>query len=174
MAYDAQRENKQRAELCGPILSMILEKYKSEDVSENERIIDYHMTGYGFADTFDETSTEFNMYVSYMVTPYSENSTKWKGEDYNYISFATIKRVDDELVIESVREEPEYIDEFMEKYEEYLENNNSIETETSSIQGEDVNLESSTTINNIRYTVIGVFLIVFIVCSIVLFKTYKK
>ena len=97
----------------------LIEKYKTEEVSEEERIIDYTYTGYGVGIVEDETK-EYKCSISFIVTPYLDNGSVWqKGSQ---ICFAQFDRIDGELILRNISLTPENYEEFLEAFEEYQNN----------------------------------------------------
>jgi len=170
MADNWKNENKKREEAMDQALEVLLEKYKSDEVDENERIIDYHKTGFGLG---EEKDGKIDVTLGYVVTPYLENSSKWNS-NYSYTSFATLNNIDGEYSVESVRELPRGYDEFMDRYEEYLKSNDSESKETIVVNAENLNFENVNIIQNINFGIIGLCLVIFTFCAIFLFKNIKK
>lgn len=108
-------ENKKREVATKDALSTLLEKYKTEEVPEDERITDYMWRGYGVREIEDEL-TEFNCTIYFSVTPYLEENTKW--DESRQMCFAEFNRVDGELALKNISLTPEKYEEFIEAFEE--------------------------------------------------------
>ena len=115
-------ENKKREEATKEALSTLLEKYKTEEVSKEERITEYLYAGYGGFQVEDETK-EFKCTISFDVKPYSEENSIW--DKTRQVCFAEFDRIDGELILRKVYLVPEKYDEFKEAYNEYEKNEKS-------------------------------------------------
>lgn len=105
-----------RFEISQEALSQLLEKYKTEDVSEEERITDYMWCGLGGGIPDEQGKSKIT--IHFTVTPYTEENSIWKS-DFQYIAFAELSVVDKEYVVEKVSLEPENYNKFLERFEEY-------------------------------------------------------
>lgn len=109
--------NKKRQEASQNALVELMEKYKTDEVPEEERILDYNWCGGGY-DFSKEDEGILKATSDFTVIPYKEENSKWK-KDFRYIAFATFSIVDGEYVLEKVSLEPENYDKFLERFEEY-------------------------------------------------------
>lgn len=128
---DWRKENKKREEAFEKALTELLEKYKDENIPENERILDYRYLGFGTSSVEEEELLK--VYIGFIVTPYSSENTKW--EDSNNICFAEFSKVDGEYKLEWISLVPKNYDKFLERFEEYQKGlEDKVEVET--VQGE--------------------------------------
>lgn len=123
-AENVELSNKKRQEASNIVLSQLMEKYKTDEVSEEERIIDYQWCGGGY-DFSKENEGILSVTINFTVTPYLEENSEWK-KDFQYIAFAEFSVVDGEYVLQKVSLEPENYDKFLKKFEEYQENESEI------------------------------------------------
>lgn len=103
-------------EITQIILEQLLEKYKTEDVKEEERIIDYRWEGLGGGVPDEQGITKLT--INFTVIPYLEENSEWK-KDFRYIAFAQVSVENKEYKIDKISLEPENYDKFLEKFEEY-------------------------------------------------------
>lgn len=128
---DWRKENKKREEAFEKALTELLEKYKDENIPENERILDYRYLGFGTSSVEEEELLK--VYIGFIVMPYSSENTKW--EDSNNICFAEFSKVDGEYKLEWISLVPKNYDKFLERFEEYQKGlEDKVEVET--VQGE--------------------------------------
>lgn len=113
-------------------LSEYMEPYRSEDVPENERVLNYDYRGTLF-DYSKESEGIFKVSINFDVEPYSKENTIWRLED-NYI-FVEYSIVDGEYIVKNISETPENYDKFLERFEEYKKNG-YVTTETQAVQGD--------------------------------------
>ncbi|MBQ7410760.1 MAG: hypothetical protein IJW20_05215 [Clostridia bacterium] len=169
---DYNVENKKRAEATEKALTTLLEKYKTEEVSEEERITDYYYTGYGLSEMEDET-IELKCTISFVVTPYLEENSIWeKGSQRCYASF---DRIDGELILKNISLTPENHEKFLEAFEEYEKKQESI-IETTGVPAEASYVTSENKIeelSNIIFIVSAIILVIAIV-KIIVFKLKNK
>lgn len=123
---DVQALNKKREEASVKSLEELMEKYKTDEVPEEERIIDYQWCGGGY-DFTKEDEGIFSVTNNFTVTPYLEENSVWK-KDFRYISFAEFSVVDGEYILKNVSLKPENYDKFLERFEEYQKNKGQNET----------------------------------------------
>ncbi len=116
--------NKKRQEASQNALLELMEKYKTDEVPEEERIMDYNWCGGGY-DFSKEDQGVFKATADFMVTPYMEENSKWK-KDFRYMAFEKFSIVNGEYVLETVSLEPENYDKFLERFEEYQKNGEEI------------------------------------------------
>lgn len=128
---DWRKENKKREEAFEKALTELLEKYKDENIPENERILDYRYLGFGTSSVEEEELLK--VHIGFIVMPYSSENTKW--EDSNNICFAEFSKVDGEYKLEWISLVPKNYDKFLERFEEYQKGlEDKVEVET--VQGE--------------------------------------
>lgn len=116
-----------RFEISQLALTELLERYKTDEVLEKERIIDYRWCGMSGGIADDQGIIK--MSINFTVTPYLEENSMWKN-DFQYIAFTELSVDNKEYVVEKVFLKPENYDKFLEKFEEYQKN----ESETVEIQ----------------------------------------
>ena len=166
-------ENKKRSDAAKEALTELLEKYKTEEVSEEERIIDYTYTGYGVGIVEDETK-EFKCSISFIVTPYLDNGSIWqKGSQ---ICFAQFDRIDGELILRNISLTPENYEEFLEAFEEY-QNNKSNTDEMIVVPNNvknNINVNSSKIDELGDYIFIGSAIVLLVVVSCFIISKIKK
>lgn len=114
---DVELSNKKRQEASQNALVELMEKYKTDEVSEEERILDYTWCGGGY-DFSKEDQGIFKATCNFTVTPYKEENSIWK-KDFRYVAFAKFSIVDGEYILDKVSLEPENYDNFLERFEEY-------------------------------------------------------
>lgn len=119
-----------RFEASNSALTQLMEKYKTEEVSE-ERISDYMWCGMGGGFNQDEQD-KIAITIHFTVTPYLEENSVWK-KDFQYIAFAELSIINKEYVVEKVSLKPENYDKFLERFEEYKK---SETVEIEAVQGE--------------------------------------
>lgn len=139
-------ENKKREEATQKALSTLLEKYKTEEVPEEERILEYRWNGYGVRKIEDET-TEFNCTINFSVTPYLDENSVW--DDSREMCFAEFDRIDGELVLRNISLEPEEYDEFVKAFEEYEKKQEDVVEITGVLPEESMNLENENQIDKL-------------------------
>lgn len=119
---DYDLSNKMRQEASEKALAQLMEKYKTDEVSEEQRILDYVWCG-GSYDFSKESEGILSITINFFVTPYLEENSVWK-KDFRNIAFAECSVVDGEYKIERVSLKPENYDKFLERFEEYEKNVN--------------------------------------------------
>ena len=169
---DYNVENKKRAEATEKALNEFLEKYKTEEVSEEERITDYYYTGYGLSEMEDET-TELKCTISFVVTPYlKENSTWEKGSQRCYASF---DRIDGELILRDISLTPENYEKFLEAFEEYEKNKES-SVEVTGIPADASYVATRNKIDELSDIIFvgSAIVLLIVIVTIIIFKIKKK
>ena len=146
-----------------------MQKYKTEEVPENERITDYQISGYNGGKIIDG---KLKTTIDFSVTPVSED-TIWNPN--GNMAFFTFDIVDGEYVFESASLYPEKYDEFMEAFEEYEKNKETI-VEPTGIPAEKSYVASENKIDELsNYIFIGsAIILVTVIFGILVFKLTKK
>lgn len=140
---DWDKEHKKIEKLYYESLENWMQKYKTEEVPENERITDYQISGYNGGKIIDG---KLKTTIDFSVTPVSEN-TIWNPN--GNMAFFTFDIVDGEYIFESASLYPEKYDEFMEAFEEYEKNQETIVEPTGTLPEESMNLESKNEIDKL-------------------------
>lgn len=162
--------NKKRQEASNSALVELMEKYKTDEVSEEERILDYTWCGGGY-DFSKEDEGIFKATCNFTVTPYKEENSIWK-KDFRYVAFAKFSIVDGEYILDKVSLEPENYDKFLEKFEEYQ--NSELETvelqTVSAEKTEDLKTNQIEKMSNIIFIsssiVLGIVILIVIVTKL--------
>lgn len=113
-----------RREASNIALAQLMEKYKTDEVSDEEKIIDYKWCGCGFDFRMEEQGI-LKVTINYTVTPYLEENSIWK-KDFQYIAFAECSIGDGEYIVEKTSLKPENYDKFLERFEEYQRNQTEV------------------------------------------------
>lgn len=177
LAYeDYDTGNRKRKEAGENALVEFLEKYKTEEVSEEERIIDYTNCGASY-DFTKEGENIIGINVSFTVTPYLEGNSIWK-KDFINICFMEFSIENDEYVLQKISLKPEKYDKFLERFEQYKQNGNVEKTtvEIETVQGEkNENLKSSRIeeMSNTIFTTSAALLLI-VILSVVLKMVLKR
>lgn len=116
-----------RFEASEKALAEVLEKYKTDEVPEEERINDYKWCGMGGGIPDEQGNAKIT--IHFTVTPTLEENSIWKN-DFQYIAFVELSVENKEYVIENVSLKPKNYDKFLERFEEYQ----NSETETVELQ----------------------------------------
>lgn len=140
---DWEKEHKKIEKLYYESLENWIQKYKTEEVPENERITDYQISGYNGGKIIDG---KLKTTIDFSVTPVSEN-TIWNPN--GNMAFFTFDIVDGEYIFESASLYPEKYDEFMEAFEEYEKNKETIVEPTGTLPEESMNLENENQIDKL-------------------------
>lgn len=158
-------ENKKREEATQDVLSTLLEKYKTEEVPEEERILEYRWNGYGVREMEDETK-EFKCTINFEVKPYLEENSNW--DKSRQMCFAEFDRIDGELVLRNISLTPENYDEFITAFEEYEKNEETIVELTGTLPEESMNLENEDEIDKLsNFIFVGSAIVLGIVILVV-------
>ena len=164
-------ENKKREKATEKALSTLLEKYKTEEVSE-ERILEYSWNGYGLRKIEDETK-EFNCVIHFDVIPYLDENSVWDAS--REMCFAEFDRIDGELVLKNISLKPEIYEEFMESFEEYEKNKES-GVEVTGVQADVSYVTRENKIDELSNIIFigSAIVLVIVVVTIIIFKVKKK
>ena len=160
-------KNKKIDDAVNKALSEYMEPYKSEDVPENERIINYFYSGGSFDYSKEESDGIFKASIEYDVEPYSAENTIWRLMD-NFL-FVEFNIVDGEYIVNKVSTTPENYDKFLERFEEYKKNG-AQNVETIAVQGEkneDLKSNQIETMSNIIFTISSVVFVIVILSVII-------
>ena len=165
-------ENKKREKATEEALSTLLEKYKTEEVPEEERILEYRWNGYGVRKIEDETR-EFKCVIHFDVTPYLDENSVWDAS--REMCFAEFDRINGELVLKNISLKPENYEEFMEAFEEY-EKNKEVGVETTGIPADASYVTSENKIDELTNIIFvgSTIVLVTVVVTIIIFKVKKK
>ena len=165
-------ENKKREKATEKALSTLLEKYKTEEVSDKERILEYSWNGYGLRKIEDETK-EFNCVIHFDVIPYLDENSVWDAS--REMCFAEFNRIDGELVLKNISLKPEIYEEFMESFEEYEKNKES-GVEVTGVQADVSYVTSENKIDELSNIIFigSAIVLVIVVVTIIIFKVKKK
>ena len=165
--------NKQSREILTKALEQYIEAFKDESVPEEERILDYSMSGYGVRDyAYNEVSTKYS--VRFQVTPVNKDNTIWLPK--NNIIFVDLNYENDEFTIERISDKPENWDKFVERYEEYKinsENNKPISEEKVAIVGKDTEFKNNQIVKMSNYIYIIGAVIIFSGILFIIVKVKK-
>ena len=173
-AIDYNKDKKKRKEVCQEALANYLEPFKSESVSEEERIVNYNFIGNSISYEDDE---KIKFSISFIVTPYSEENTIWETRRDNHC-FATFKIENGEYKLERISREPEKLEEFLEKFEEYKKTHPEIEkeeeTETQVISAKEDKYYGEEKIKRVSNGVFAISIIIFVASLIFSIRLIKK
>lgn len=176
-----------KSEIVKKAFSEWIETFKSEDVPENKRIIDYKTGTIGVREA---NENEIRASIEFIVTPVSEENTEWNygeaetkmidGHEWvvfqpNNICYVQLKNIDGEYQVEYIGETPEGYDEFAKRFEEYKKTHEQEEVENTQIQGEETeNQLANQEIEKISNTiVIGCSVILLIIMTFIIIKIVK-
>ena len=176
-----------KSEIVEKAFSEWIETFKSEDVPENKRIIDYKTGTIGVREA---NENEIRASIEFIVTPVSEENTQWNygeaetkmvdGHEWvvfqpNNICYVQLKNIDGEYQVEYIGETPEGYDEFAKRFEEYKKTHEQEEVENTQIQGEETeNQLANQEIEKISNTiVIGCLVILLIIMTFSIIKIVK-
>ena len=176
-----------KSEIVKKAFSEWIETFKSEDVPENKRIIDYKTGTIGVREA---NENEIRASIEFIVTPVSEENTEWNygeaetkmidGHEWvvfqpNNICYVQLKNIDGEYQVEYIGETPEGYDEFAKRFEEYKKTHEQEEVENTQIQGEETeNQLANQEIEKISNTiVIGCLVILLIIMTFSIIKIVK-
>ena len=177
-----------KSEIVKKAFSEWIETFKSEDVPENKRIIDYKTGTIGVREA---NENEIRASIEFIVIPVSEENTQWNygeaetkmvdGHEWvvfqpSNICYVQLKNIDGEYQVEYIGETPEGYDEFAKRFEEYKKAHSQEEVENIQIQGEETdnqlaNQEIEKMSNGI---VIGCSVILIVVICLVGVKVIKN
>lgn len=160
-------ENKKREKATENALSTLLEKYKTEEVPEEERILEYRWNGYGVKEIEDETK-EFKCVIHFDVTPYLNENSVWDAS--REMCFAEFDRIDGELVLKNISLKPDKYDEFLEAFEEKKIDNETM-VETTGVPADASYVASENKIDelsNIIFIGSAIILVIVVLISVIL------
>lgn len=141
-------DSNERSRIIEDIFEEWIEGYKSEEIPENSRIIDYQLNTLGIRTISDN---EYIADIEFVVTPVSIENTEWNygepeiglwgGHEFIWyvktnICYIKIKVEDGQHQVEYIGETPEGYDEFAKRFEEYKKTHSQEEVENIQIQGE--------------------------------------
>ena len=141
-------DSNERSRIIEDIFEEWIEGYKSEEIPENRRIIDYQLNTLGIRTISDN---EYIADIEFVVTPVSIENTEWNygepeiglwgGHEFIWyvktnICYIKIKVEDGQQQVEYIGETPEGYDEFAKRFEEYKKTHSQEEVENIQIQGE--------------------------------------
>ena len=171
-AIDYNKDKKKRKEACQEALGNYLEPFKSENVPEAERIINYNFIGNSISYEDDE---KIKFSISFIVTPYSEENTIWETRRDNHC-FATFKIENGEYKLVRISKEPEKLEEFLEKFEEYKKSHpeKEEETETQVISAKEDKYYGEEKIKRVSNGVFAISIIIFVASLIFSIRLIKK
>ena len=166
---DWEKEHKKIEKLYYESLENWIQKYKTEEVAENERITDYQIAGYNGGKIIDG---KLKTTIDFSVTPVSEN-TIWNPN--GNMAFFTFDIVDGEYIFESASLYPEKYDEFMEAFEEYEKNKESA-VEVTGIPADVSYVANENKIDELSDIIFAgsAIVLVIMVVTIIIFKVKKK
>lgn len=167
---DWEKEHKKIDKLFNESLENWIQKYKTEDVPENERITDYQISGYTGGKIVDG---KLKATIDFSVTPVSEN-TIWNPN--GNMAFFTFDIVDGEYIFESASLYPEKYDEFMKAFEEYEKNKETIVEPTGTLPEESMNFENEDEIDKLsNFIFVGsAIVLVIVVVIVIIIKSKNK
>ena len=112
-----------------------MDGFKSDDIEEEKRIIDYNIGAMG---TIESNKNKIRATVEFRVTPFSKENTKWNykeekqkriinGEEITIsendnICFIEMTNVDGTYKVDYINTTPKGYDEFLQKFEQYKQN----------------------------------------------------
>lgn len=143
-----------RYDIIAKAFSEWMNTFKSENILENRRILDYQIGSVG---TSESNKNKIRATVEFKVTPYSKENTEWNytekpetrtinGREFteypdNNICFLEMTNVNGEYQVDYIDETPKGYDEFLTRFEEYKANlPKTVTTETIQGQKTDTNL----------------------------------
>ena len=179
-------DSNERSKIIEDVFKEWIEGYKSEEIPENRRIIDYKLNTLGIRTISDN---EYIADIEFVVTPVSIENTEWnyeepeiglwEGHEFIWyvktnICYIRIKVENGDYQVEYMGETPEGYDEFAKRFEEYKKTH-SQEVENIQIQGEETdnslaNQEIEKMSNGI---VIGCSIILFVIISFTIVKVIR-
>lgn len=179
-------DNKNRYDIIEKAFSEWMESFKSDDMEESKKIIDYKMGGMG---TIESNKNKIRAYIEFTVTPFSKENTKWNytedkekriidgREIYivqnDNICFIEMTNLSGEYKVDYISQTPKGYDEFLEKFEEYKANLPKTQ-DTKKVQGriEQNNLanEQIEKMSNKIFVICSFVLVLTIICMMVIRK----
>lgn len=181
-------DSNERSRIIEDIFEEWIEGYKSEEIPENRRIIDYQLNTLGIRTISDN---EYIADIEFVVTPVSIENTEWnygepeiglwEGHEFIWyvktnICYIKIKVENGEYQVEYIRETPEGYDEFEKRFEEYKKTHPQEEVENTQIQGEETeNLLANQEIEKMSNgIVIGCSIILLAIISFIIVKVIRQ
>ena len=166
---DWDKEHKKIEKLYHESLENWMQKYKTEDVSENERIVDYQISGWNGGKI---VGGKLKTTIDFSVTPVTED-TIWNPNGNTV--FLVFDIVDGEYIFESASLYPEKYEEFMKAFEEY-EKNKDVGVETTGIPADVSYGASENKIDELSDIIFigSAIVLVIVVVTIIIFKVKKK
>lgn len=158
-------DNTNREDIWKPIVEEWLEKFKSEETPIEKRITDYRINGYGVNANND---SKILMNINFEVTPVDENNTAWDTPRRN-VCYLEMTKQDGEYHLDYLDEVPKNYDKFLEEFEQWKEENKTVETQT--IQGESAELSTNAEIDKMSN---GIVFICIAVISVVVILGISK
>lgn len=123
MTYKAIIDYTDRSKIIEKAFSEWIESFKSENIPEEKRILDYeiHMIG-----TSESNPNKIRATVEFVITPISKENTTWEYLEpkdsvwqKRNICFIEMTNVDGEYKVDYIGETPKDYDKFLERFEEY-------------------------------------------------------
>lgn len=121
-----------RYDIITKAFSEWMDSFKSEDTSEDRRILAYEIGAVGISES---NKNKIRSTIEFRVTPFSKQNTKWnyteepvtkliKGEEFktyynDNICFLEMTNVNGEYQVEYIAQTPKGYDEFLARFEEY-------------------------------------------------------
>lgn len=121
-----------RYDIITKAFSEWMDSFKSEDTSEDRRILAYEIGAVGISES---NKNKIRSTIEFRVTPFSKQNTKWnyteepvtkliKGEEFktyynDNICFLEMTKVNGEYQVEYIAQTPKGYDEFLARFEEY-------------------------------------------------------
>lgn len=172
-----------RYDIITKAFSEWMDTFKSENISENRRILDYQIGSVGISES---NKNKIRATVEFKVTPYSKENTEWNytekpetrtinGREFteysdNNICFLEMTNVNGEYQVDYIDEIPEGYDEFLTRFEEYKANlPKTVITETIQGQKTDTNLATQEIekISNGIFIGCGIVLVVTVILGMI-------
>ena len=183
-------DSNERSKIIEDVFKEWIEGYKSEEIPENRRIIDYKLNTLGIRTISDN---EYIADIEFVVTPVSIENTEWnyeepeiglwEGHEFIWyvktnICYIRIKVENGDYQVEYMGETPEGYDEFAKRFEEYKKTH-SQEVENIPIQGEETdnslaNQEIEKMSNGIVIGCSAILLVVICLVGVKVIKYRKK
>ena len=180
-------DSNERSKIIEDVFKEWIEGYKSEEIPENRRIIDYKLNTLGIRTISDN---EYIADIEFVVTPVSIENTEWNYSEPEIIvyhgheciwyaktnmCYIRIKVENGDYQVEYIGEAPEGYDEFEKRFEEYKKTHSQEEVENIQVQGEETdnqlaNQEIEKMSNGI---VIGCSVVLLIVICLVCVKVIR-
>lgn len=181
-------DSNERSKIIEDVFKEWIEGYKSEEIPENRRIIDYKLNTLGIRTISDN---EYIADIEFIVTPVSIENTEWNygepetglwdGHEFVWyvktnIFYTKIKVENGDYQVEYIGETPEGYDEFAKRFEEYKNTHSQEEVESIQIQGKETdnqlaNQEIEKMSNGI---VIGCSVVLLAIISFTIVKSIRK